>query len=84
MKGKTRHDGCEGHCVLISSAECSATYVVETGVIEILYDRAQEGDEEQGSQELYCHGCPKDCTHHQLARSKDPCEGGQVGKEKGS
>ena len=37
-----------------------------------------------GSQEWNCHACPKDCTHHQLARSKDPCEGGQLGKEKGS
>ena len=50
---------------------------------ESLYGRAQKGGQEQGSKEENCHACPKDCAYHQLAGSKDPWEGGQLGKKKG-
>ena len=60
----------------ISCAECPATYAGETGRTL----KVRMGSEEQRSQEWNCHACPKDWTHYQLARSKDPREGGNRGR----
>ena len=82
---KTRNDGHEECGVLTSLCWMLSNLCWrDREVVESSYGKALKNGQEQESYEWNCHACPKDCAYHQLAGSKDPWEGGQLGKKKGS
>ena len=82
MKVKERPGMMEvkGVVYFIPCAECSTTYIGETGrTLKVhMAEHRRAVENRDHAQEWNCYACPKHCTHHQLARSKDPCEGGQL------
>ena len=83
VKGSPGMMDVKGVVYSIPGAEGSVIYIGETGrtlkVRIVEHKRVVKNKDPKNG--ITVHVQMKDCTYNQLARSKDPCKGGQLGKK---